>query len=433
MKRRLYKIFLFLTLGLVTSLAVAMVLALLVDVQQGVQSQADSFDGDEHWTVTRIDRAGAAQITSIRTRGSTIAWSPQQAAGPPNTPTQGDQHSAWASKGTTVPEWLILDYAKPVIPRELHVYESYNPGALTKVSIFDAQGNEIVAWTGIDPSPPNTGTSTQTNMPTRISKIQISLNVPTQKVKIYISSDKVPGWNEIDAVGLIGDKQELQWAKHVTASSTYASTSDPTSGQGNPENLAPAWSGLHQRTPAFQEARITTEERRVDARGWPMLALRSETVVSAAPTPSAVSPSGTQLLPLTDYAIPGKGGSAYSPGVTTYSGLTVPGGYTSGTLGPAMPTTPTAPVPVPVPLHPIWIGLLGDTLFYAIVWVGLWATLVIPRRFIREVARFRRGTCIQCGYDLGYDFVNGCPECGWRRDQHTAPASSRSTESQRMS
>ena len=32
------------------------------------------------------------------------------------------------------------------------------------------------------------------------------------------------------------------------------------------------------------------------------------------------------------------------------------------------------------------------------------------------VGRMRRGACIGCGYDLGYDFVRGCPECGWRRD-----------------
>ena len=38
-----------------------------------------------------------------------------------------------------------------------------------------------------------------------------------------------------------------------------------------------------------------------------------------------------------------------------------------------------------------------------------------PRRFVREVGRVRSGRCIVCGYDLGYDFIAGCPECGWRR------------------
>jgi hypothetical protein len=69
-----------------------------------------------------------------------------------------------------------------------------------------------------------------------------------------------------------------------------------------------------------------------------------------------------------------------------------------------------------VPLRPIWSGLAVNTLFYAAIWAGIYAALVVPRRFVREVARFRRGACIACGYDLGYDFIHGCPECGWRRD-----------------
>ena len=61
-----------------------------------------------------------------------------------------------------------------------------------------------------------------------------------------------------------------------------------------------------------------------------------------------------------------------------------------------------------------------NTVFYGVIWAGLWVTLLVPRRFIREVARFRRGACIACGYDLGYDFIAGWPECGWRRGESDA-------------
>ena len=80
-------------------------------------------------------------------------------------------------------------------------------------------------------------------------------------------------------------------------------------------------------------------------------------------------------------------------------------------------TTPGLSDPVPIPLRPIWTGLVINTLLYATLWYALWLTLTLPRMFFKEVSRLRDGRCIGCGYDLGYDFVQGCPECGWRRDR----------------
>jgi hypothetical protein len=56
-------------------------------------------------------------------------------------------------------------------------------------------------------------------------------------------------------------------------------------------------------------------------------------------------------------------------------------------------------------------------MLYALVLAGLYWALVVPRRFVREVGRMRRGCCVACGYDLGFDFAPGCPECGWRRER----------------
>ncbi len=411
MKRRVRKILLFFTLGLMTTLAVAFVMALMVDIEQGGKSQAESFVDSAHWTVTRFDRAGAAQITSLRVDGSDLSWSPHQAAGAPNSPNMGDQHTAWASLGTNSPEWLILEYATPVIPRRVDVYESYTPGALSKVTIFDPGGNEIEAWSGVDPTP-----TSLTSGATPVSKIPVSLNIATKKIKLYIASDKIPGWNEIDAVGLISDQGQTQWATHVTASSTYA-RSYTVSSQSDPADLVPGWSGLRQATPAMQAGQINREERRVDARGWPLLALYSEIVVPPGQSSGSSAPAIYQLEELTDLELSGPPSSGSMKSLGGFRGTTAI-------------TTPKGNSPAPVPLRPIWIGLLGDTIFYGVIWFGFWATLVIPRRFVREVARFRGGACIQCGYDLGYDFIRGCPECGWRRDAHSAPAASRSTVSE---
>jgi hypothetical protein len=96
------------------------------------------------------------------------------------------------------------------------------------------------------------------------------------------------------------------------------------------------------------------------------------------------------------------------------NGGTVTSYTLSGAVALTTPTTPDARAPLPT--RPIWAGLVFNTLFYATIWLVLWATFTVPRRFVRDLARVRRGACIACGYDLGFDFIHGCPECGWRRD-----------------
>jgi hypothetical protein len=366
-------------------------LALLQDVQLGTASQGSAFIDQEQWSVTRWDRAGAIQIKSIRVKG--VSWSPQQAAGAPDTPTVGDQTSAWASQSSDGgTEWLILQYARAVVPRQVEVYESCGPGALFRVTVFDDGDREIEAWSGADPTPATPAASSGATVP--VSTIPVSLNVSTRKIKIYLACDKVPGWNEIDAVGLVSDKGERQWARQVQASSTYASSFGSNSGNsgGNPQLLVPGWSRLDAPGRAMESGLANREERQVDARGWPMVALMSEV----------------------DTLATGAINSAAVPRANSYTTVRT-GRVGSGSFAVATPSAGHAPIPIP--LRPVWIGLVGDTLIFATFWFAFWSTLVIPRRFIREVARFRRGACIECGYDLGYDFIQGCPECGWRRER----------------
>lgn len=384
MKRWTLRIALFYMLGLLFSVGMAWLLAATLDVQQGRVNSAQIFDGGHDWVVQRYDRAGAVYIHSVRSRPTAASWSCQQASGPPDTQGAGDIPTAWASASQdTGTEWLLMEYGKAVTPKEVHVYETYNPGALFKVSVIDEGGNELTAWEGADPTPVGSGRGT--------SKIPVSLNVPTKRVKIYLASDKVTGWNEIDAVGLLSDQDEMQWAKKVSASSTYASGRWAGPNSGDPNLLISGWSGLGRASKALLAEEISREERIVDARGWPFVSMMSARVASAGPG--------------------GVGGAA---------GQTQPGAPMSGFVqvsSTLVATTPTGTgAPTPIPLRPIWPGLLASGVFWGAVLGGMWVALVIPRRFIREVARFRRGGCVQCGYDLGYDFLNGCPECGWRRD-----------------
>jgi len=142
-------------------------------------------------------------------------WGPEQVIGEPNTPGAGDIVTAWASASQdNQKEWLICEYENFIKSREVHIYETYNPGAVYKVAALNDDDEEVVAWEGKDP--------TATNQPMGVSKIPLNVDFAFKKIKIYIDSPAVRGWNEIDAVGLRDAEGKLHWAKDVKASSTFA-------------------------------------------------------------------------------------------------------------------------------------------------------------------------------------------------------------------
>ena len=140
-------------------------------------------------------------------------WGPEQATGAPNTPTAGDIPTAWASlhpDGGT--EWLQVEFDKPVEVAEVLIRETFNPGAISKVVAIETDNKETIIWEGQAPS---------SAAPTEMV-VKASSPVSSNKIKIYLDSNRVPGWNEIDAVQLVGKDGSRQWASIATASSSFA-------------------------------------------------------------------------------------------------------------------------------------------------------------------------------------------------------------------
>lgn len=63
---------------------------------------------------------------------------------------------------------------------------------------------------------------------------------------------------------------------------------------------------------------------------------------------------------------------------------------------------------VHIPLTPIWMGTLVNTMFYVAVIICLRS----GARYALARTRIRRGRCPACGYQL-YTGSQGCSECGW--------------------
>jgi len=60
-----------------------------------------------------------------------------------------------------------------------------------------------------------------------------------------------------------------------------------------------------------------------------------------------------------------------------------------------------------LPLRPLWLGLIGNMLFYSAFWFLL---LSIPALY--RTLRRRKGCCAKCGYNLKGIGSANCPECG---------------------
>jgi len=126
------------------------------------------------------------------------AWSANQATGAPNVDKFGDDGAAWTSKTPDGGiEWLDLKYAKPVHATEVRVRESCGSGAVIKVEIYDEMGQAHAVWQGADPT-------------TELNYFMVKFpktTFKTDRVKITLATNVVPGWNEIDAVQLVGIDQ----------------------------------------------------------------------------------------------------------------------------------------------------------------------------------------------------------------------------------
>ena len=164
------------------------------------------------WYIFKDDVSGQAGASPQVPR----QWGPEQATGAPDTwPNSGDLTTAWASATPDGQrEWLELTYKTPVRPAAVLVYETYNPGAVDRVTGYDGKGAEVELWSGADP--------TRAGSDKGISVIPVHPDFDLTRIRIYLDSPKVPGWNEIDAVGLLDATGTTHWADGATASSTYA-------------------------------------------------------------------------------------------------------------------------------------------------------------------------------------------------------------------
>lgn len=162
-----------------------------VEVRSRLASIVDGFG-------LRIDDAGHvcqwAKSATASTEYAETSWSAMQATGAPNTQAAGDNTSAWASKDQDAgEEWLRLKFEIPVDVSKIRIHETYNPGGIIAIDAILANGERVNVWKG----------DTVTEQPIRWLEIEPDM-ILTNEIILVLDTTRRSGWQEIDAVELVG-------------------------------------------------------------------------------------------------------------------------------------------------------------------------------------------------------------------------------------
>ena len=85
----------------------------------------------------------ATKVLEFSSQLTPAQYSADQALGKPNVlPAGGDNPSAWVPDKPRRKEFLKLGFATPASIRQIAIAESYNPGALYRVYVYDQAGRE---------------------------------------------------------------------------------------------------------------------------------------------------------------------------------------------------------------------------------------------------------------------------------------------------
>jgi hypothetical protein len=133
----------------------------------------------------------ASSVREFSSEYSNDGWSAQQVLGAPDVyPAQGDMPHAWASATPDAAvEFIEVGYARPMRAIGVDIYETFNPGAVSEVALISSGGAVTLAADPVTDEPLQVRTECTAE--------------PIEAVRVTLASAQVPGWNEIDAIGLV--------------------------------------------------------------------------------------------------------------------------------------------------------------------------------------------------------------------------------------
>lgn len=193
-------------------------------MEKGVRLAAASHVGEfrneafrafvDEWIAREPDDDVRAALGAARRKASEVpGWHALQATGAPNADPARDDRNAWAwSRGDVGEQWLELAYETPLRASAVRIFEVNSAGAVARVVGIEPGGARHLLWEGLDP------TATPGVLEVRFATTAFRI----ARVLVVLDTDRAPGWNEIDAVELVGPDGRA-WADGGSASSSYGS------------------------------------------------------------------------------------------------------------------------------------------------------------------------------------------------------------------
>ncbi|MEA2009025.1 MAG: hypothetical protein U9O54_07875 [Chloroflexota bacterium] len=125
-------------------------------------------------------------------------WGADQATGAPDAPGCGDYQFSWASAASDGIATLELTYETPVYITEIIIIQSFNPDQVIKVEVLDPDDEFQVIYQKL---PEAVGRP----CPYHLSLLVDNLDFKSNVIRVTVDQSVLGlGWNEIDAVQLLG-------------------------------------------------------------------------------------------------------------------------------------------------------------------------------------------------------------------------------------
>lgn len=139
----------------------------------------------------------ADRVITYSSAYDTKTYSPEQALGPPSIlPATGRNTTAWSPRYPDMGrEFIKVGFRKPQQVTTLWIGETFHPGAVKEVILFDEQGVPHAVYQNKRPVAISAeGRMWKHTIPTTPYKVQA--------LQITLQTDAVPGYNQIDCIGI---------------------------------------------------------------------------------------------------------------------------------------------------------------------------------------------------------------------------------------
>jgi len=166
----------------------------------------------QRWRPVETDAAVQQALDASRNAAQAEGWSAAKATGAPDATPNRDDPNAWAPREAEMGrQWLQLSFPTAVVAHGVRVFEVNATGALVEVLAKAPDGRWTTLWRGT--------TEVAGGSPRLLTWAPTGFAVCT--IRLVLDTNRSAGWDEIDAVELLGGAGG-QWAARATASSTYA-------------------------------------------------------------------------------------------------------------------------------------------------------------------------------------------------------------------